>query len=202
MAAGAGVPASWTRHAPPHAPPERFVPGRARGPRGPVAGAALPAGRVTKCALLLGGTPLDRLGGRARAPAHRLRELRVAWGPKGPLGESRAVCPRTWTGYTTEYKSGVWGLHGPLPSRVRMGILTETWPHQLALCSPLGNGPGFLLEGGWGKGSRRDSGVSAISRPLAINMENSCCDLTTGGSDPQRQSCTSLVKGHVHLLHQ
>lgn len=39
-----GVPASWTRHAPPCTPPERFVPGRVRGSTRAAAAAALPAG--------------------------------------------------------------------------------------------------------------------------------------------------------------
>lgn len=66
---------------------------------------------------------------------------------------------------------------------------------------PLGAGPGIPVgRRAWGRGASRDSRVAAVVRPLAVSAENSCCDLTRGGSDPQTQLCASLVQGTPLLI--
>lgn len=104
-------------------------PGQGAGFHGGPRRAALPAGRVTVCALCWGGAVLDRMGGRARAPAHRLREVRSAWGPERAHSECAEPCVRDVDGGHARKQKGRVGSRRPFAIQRRKGIVAETWLH-------------------------------------------------------------------------
>lgn len=136
------------------------------------------------------------MGGRARAPAHRLREVRSAWGPERAHSGCAEPCVHGVVGGHARKQKGVVGSPRPFCHSEAQGDCDRDLATLARPTQPLGNRAwNSCWEEGGGRGASRDSRVSAVSRPLAISMENSCCDLTRGGNDPRTLSCTSLVKG-------
>lgn len=173
---GPGAPASWTRPAPPRPPPERLVPGRARGgPPGAVA-------RDRLCGV--GGCPgptcLWKGGLQARAPAHRLGELCAQWGtPKGPFLGGRERAPMD----TREYSRGACGRRDPWPSGAHLGLPSEAPAPKPSCVVPGGvRDPEFRKVGEGRRGAEALEWLP-IGRPLVISMELGARDLLPEGSD-------------------
>lgn len=129
-------------------------PGQGAGFHGGPRRAALPAGRVTVCALCWGGGQCwTEWGGE---PAHlRTGSARCALrgDPKGPTRSARSRVSATWTGDTRVNKRGVWGLGDLLPSRGARGLWRRPGYTSSPYAAPWEPGLEFLLGGGWGKGS-------------------------------------------------
>lgn len=127
--------------------------------------AALPAGRVTVCALCGGDSAGPNGGASPRTCAQAPRGALCVGTRKGPLGVRGAVCPRRGRGTLAKTKGGC-GIsttfcHPEARGDCDRDLATLARPTQ-----PLGNRAwNSCWEEGGGRGASRDSRVSAIGRP-------------------------------------